>query len=113
MGFTPHGKKACIDTYIWCAIGAVLGFLMGTIKGGETTQIMRIEEVLVGVFGAFLGAEFMSDMLRAKGDAVQGFGVKFGLAVFGAVVFLGLLALMRRKVGPLKNGKKKSSNRDF
>jgi hypothetical protein len=48
---------------------------------GEPTRITRIEDVLVGVFGAFVGAEFMSAMLRHKGDVEQGFSVKLGLAV--------------------------------
>ena len=74
---------------------------------GEPTRITRIEDVLVGVFGAFVGAEFMSAMLHHKGDVEQGFSVKLGLAFAGAVVALGLLTWMRRSVGPLVSGKKK------
>ncbi|MES2974934.1 MAG: hypothetical protein V4757_15070 [Pseudomonadota bacterium] len=79
---------------------------------GEATRTTRIEDVLVGVFGAFIGAEFVSGMLRAKGTADFGFGAKFGLAVAGAVVVLGLLMMMRRSVGPLRSGKKRAE-RDY
>ncbi len=75
---------------------------------GNATRTTRIEDVLVGVFGAFIGAEFVSGMLHAKGTPDFGFGAKFGLAVVGAVVALGLLILMRRSVGPLRPGKKRA-----
>jgi len=64
------------------------------------------------MFGAVIGAEFMSAMIHHKGDEAMGFGGKFGLAVFGAVVMLGLLALMRRSVGPMRSGKPKGK-RDY
>ena len=51
-------------------------------------------------------------MLWTKGTPDFGFGVKFGMAVGGAVVVLGLLAIMRRSVGPLKSGKKRA-DRDY
>jgi uncharacterized membrane protein YeaQ/YmgE (transglycosylase-associated protein family) len=75
--------------------------------GSQPSRITLIEDLAVGVFGAFVGAEFMSAMLRHKGDVEQGFGVKMSLAVAGAVVALGLLKWMRRSVGPLLESKKK------
>ena len=105
--------KACIDLNIsiWCAIGAALAWLMGTIIPGAIRST-RIEDVLVGMFGAVIGAEFVSAMIHRKGEDIMGFGGRFGLAVFGAVVMLGLLALMRRSVGPMRSGKSKSK-RDY
>lgn len=66
----------------------------------------------MGVFGAFIGAEFVSGMLHVKGTPDFGFGAKFGLAIAGACVVLGLLMMMRRSVGPLKSGKKRAE-RDY
>ncbi|MBC7376571.1 MAG: hypothetical protein H7346_03940 [Burkholderiaceae bacterium] len=111
MGRSPsQAQKVFIDIYIWCAIGAALGYAVGFIVG-EPTRITRIEDILVGVFGAFVGAEFMSAMLRHKGDVEQGFSIKLGLAVAGAVAALALLAWMRNSVGPI-GGKKKKVRRD-
>lgn len=84
---------------------------MGTVLSGAT-RATRIEDILVGMFGAVIGAEFLSAMIRHKGEEALGFGAKFGLAVVGAVVILGLLALMRRSVGPMRSGKSKAK-RDY
>ncbi|RZJ09682.1 MAG: hypothetical protein EOO54_22000 [Haliea sp.] len=85
----------------------MLGSMLG--KAGKTG---RVEDVLVGVFGAFIGGEFVADMLRGPvATSTQGFGVKLMLAVAGAVVMLGLLALMRRSVGPMRNSKSRARDR--
>jgi uncharacterized membrane protein YeaQ/YmgE (transglycosylase-associated protein family) len=84
---------------------------MGTVIG-SATRSTRIEDVLVGIFGAVIGAEFLSAMFQHKGEEVLGFGAKFGLAVLGAFVILGLLAFMRRSVGPMRSGKGKAK-RDY
>lgn len=79
---------------------------------GNATRTTRIEDVLVGVFGAFIGAEFVSGMMHAKGTPDFGFGARFGLAIGGAVLVLGLLMMMRRSVGPMRPGKKRA-DRDY
>lgn len=103
--------KAAINTYIWCAVGAAIGFVLGSMLS-KRSRIGRIEEVLVGVFGAFIGGEFVADMLRGPiATSTQGFGVKLILAVAGALAMLGLLALMRRSVGPMRNSKSRARDR--
>lgn len=117
-----HGKGPQIAFYIWCAVGAGLGWLVGTMVG-DGTKTVRIEYVLVGIFGAFLGAEFVSSMFtsvpviaavpKAPGAgpaAVLPTAFTIGglaMAVIGASVMLGALALLRRSVGPMKPHKRK------
>lgn len=66
-----------------------------------------IESVLVGMFGAFIGAEFISAMLHTKGTPDPAFVVKLSLSLVGSVGLLFLLSLMRRSVGPMKNSQTK------
>ncbi len=79
-------------------------------KPGDGRSIM-IENVLVGVFGAFVGGDFIVSMLN-KGvvnDKVFHIG-SLGMAVAGAVVMIVVLKLMRRIVGPMHVGKAKQRN---
>jgi len=104
-----HGKKAFIDTdtIIWCAIGAVFGWIVGAATGNGSKAVI-IENVAVGVFGAFVGAELVTNMLGGAGPVAPGFSVtKMVLAVGGAGLLLALLTLMRKSVGPMKSGKAK------
>lgn len=86
---------------------------MGAVCGWVATLVMpapgfasRVESVLVAVFGAFIGGEFVSSQLAsapAPGAAAAAFKMSsLGLAVAGAVVMLMLLSVMRKAVGPLR-----------
>jgi uncharacterized membrane protein YeaQ/YmgE (transglycosylase-associated protein family) len=93
---------------VWCVIGAVVGWL-ATVVARNTNVTLRIESVLVGVFGAFVGGEFLASMLLPA--VVKGAGIAMpavGLSVGCALVAVFLLAWMRKSVGPLKVGKKRS-----
>lgn len=69
-----------------------------------------MENVLVGMFGAFIGGDFVASMLNGGVVNDQDFTLgALGLAVASAVVMLVLLRLMRGAVGPLRSGKKKRS----
>ena len=71
-----------------------------------STRVTRIEEVLVGVFGAFIGGEFVAAMLNA-GKAPTTFTASGLLyAVLSAVTLLALLVVMRRAVGPMRSRRK-------
>ncbi len=72
----------------------------------------QIENILIGMFGAFIGGEFVS--VQISGDAVAtGFHVSsLGLAIAVAVVALLLLKLMRKVVGPMQKSKSKKK-RDY
>ena len=95
--------------YLWCAIGALLGWLasLATIKGFVPT----VESVCVGIFGAFLGGEFLPAMVLVPQPGATGLsGAAIAMAVGGAVACLILLRLMRGAVGPLKSKKPRRSS---
>jgi uncharacterized membrane protein YeaQ/YmgE (transglycosylase-associated protein family) len=108
-----HGapwQGADINPYIWCAVGAVLGLVAGSFMG-STARVVRIEDVLVGMFGAFIGGEFVTAMFNG-GKAVETFTAGGLLnAVVSAAALLALLGLMRRKVGPMRPHKKVTRTR--
>lgn len=86
-----------------------MGLLAGVI-GSSQGKTIRIEEILVGIFGAFIGGDFLLAMLAGPAATESGVAAAFG-AIGGAVVLLALLALMRRKVGPLRPGKSRAVRR--
>ena len=73
-----------------------------------------IENILVGVFGAFIGGDFVAAMI--SGAAVvndKDFRVSsLAMAVGGAVVMLLVLRMMRGAVGPMRSSKSKAGRRD-
>jgi uncharacterized membrane protein YeaQ/YmgE (transglycosylase-associated protein family) len=100
-----------INPYIWCAVGAAIGWLAGNMAGKQT-HISRIEDVLVGVFGAFVGGSFLVSMVSGAPAPDAGFSVvSLFMAIVGGVTGLLLLGLMRRVVGPLKAGKSRTTGR--
>ena len=72
---------------------------------GTRGLVPRLEEVAVGVFGAFLGGEFLVTMVAgpAPGGAFRMAALVSALA--GALVMLTVLKMMRKAVGPLRHGK--------
>ncbi|MDO9403827.1 MAG: hypothetical protein Q7T87_07355 [Polaromonas sp.] len=90
-----------INPYIWCLVGAVLGGLACFFKKSAERSVM-IENVAVGVFGAYIGGDFLSAMIPGATGLVTDFSMRsLGLAVASGTVFLLALGLMRRKVGPM------------
>ena len=76
------------------------------------TKTELIESIGVGIFGAFIGGEFIAAQIRGSGPgATPNFPMSLGLAVGGAVTMLLLLRVFRRAIGPLKAGKSRSKNR--
>lgn len=119
-----RGKGTHINPLIWCAVGAVVGLAVGTMMGSDG-KVLRIEDMLVGVFGAFIGGEFMPSVLAEKvvvpatavgatateAAASTGFsGAALLGGIAGAVVLLLLLRLMRRAVGPMRGRKSRAGN---
>ena len=67
---------------------------------------LLVENILAGVFGAFVGGDFIVSSLN--GGVVNDTDFKFSslaMAVAGAVVMLLALKLMRKMVGPMRAGK--------
>jgi len=92
-------------------VGALVGWLAWVLaqSGGRT---LLIENILVGVFGAFVGGDFLVALLNngVVDDKVFKMG-SLVYAVVAAVVMLLILKLLRHAVGPMKAGKKKARAR--
>ena len=87
-----------------------MGWLFGMWAGAAARGVI-IENVLVGVFGAFIGGDFVVAMLTKGVVDESVFQFRSLLfAVVGAVVFLSALRLMRGSVGAIRVSK--SRNRD-
>lgn len=100
-------KAVPMGPYLWCALGAVLGFAASRMVQPQGFTPM-VESMGVGVFGAFVGGEFLSSVVLVSppgGPGITAASVAMGVA--GAVVCLLLLALMRHAVGPMKAHKKR------
>jgi uncharacterized membrane protein YeaQ/YmgE (transglycosylase-associated protein family) len=79
---------------------------------GQGKTVM-IENVAVGMFGAFIGGDFVAAMISgSKVVNDKDFRISsLGMAIAGAVLMLVVLRLMRRAVGPMKSSKSKSGQR--
>ncbi len=101
-----------INPFIWCAIGAAIGWLSTRMtKTPSGTAV--IENVLVSMFGAFIGGDFVAAQFNGGVVATTFTVPGMVLAVVSAVVILLLLKLMRKLVGPQRNGKSNSRKRDY
>jgi uncharacterized membrane protein YeaQ/YmgE (transglycosylase-associated protein family) len=88
-------------------VGAAIGFAAGVMmkSGGRT---LLAENILVGVFGAFVGGDFVVAMLSPGVVNDKIFSMRsLMFAVAGAVIMLLVLRVMRSAVGPLRAGKRK------
>lgn len=88
-------------------VGALLGGAAGLLYKTDD-RIVIIENVGVGIFGAYIGGDFVASMLNGGVINDKDFSMRsLGLAVGAAVVCLVLLRLMRRTVGPMQAGESK------
>jgi uncharacterized membrane protein YeaQ/YmgE (transglycosylase-associated protein family) len=94
-----------LNPFLWCAVGAGAGWLAGFLMPAPGA-VRQTENLLVGIFGAFIGGEFLGSFV----DASAGFHASsLGLAIAGAAGMLALLGVMRRVVGPLQSQKRKKA----
>lgn len=103
--------EKCINVYIWCAIGALAGWLSSRLLS-QPSRSAQIENLVVGMFGAFVGGDFVAAQLNGGVTAPEFRISSLGLAVLGSVVMLALLQWMRKAVGPLKRGRSSQKKRD-
>jgi uncharacterized membrane protein YeaQ/YmgE (transglycosylase-associated protein family) len=103
-------RGAVISFIVWCAVGAAVGWLAGLVMRSRSKTV-RIEEVLVGIFGAFIGGEFLADVLHFTNSPGAVSIASIGMAVVGAVVLLVLLRVMRGAVGPQQQSKSRANRR--
>jgi uncharacterized membrane protein YeaQ/YmgE (transglycosylase-associated protein family) len=103
----PPFSENPINSFIWCAVGGAIGWLAAMLMKSEG-RIGMIESMLVGVFGAFIGGDFIVTLMNKGVVNDKDFRIgSLAFAVVGAVVMLIILKLLRRSVGPLQAGKKK------
>ena len=90
------------------------GVLAALIETVPKDDHLLIENVAVGVFGAFIGGDFVAAMISgAKVVNDKDFRISsLAMAVAGAVVMLVVLRLMRGAVGPMRAGKSKAGRRN-
>src|SRR6478609_7036211 len=92
-------RGAEITVYVWCAIGAVVGWLFGIVMA-VPGKVQKLEEVAVGMFGAVIGAEVLQNVFTSGAPATGVTPVGLFAAVGGAVLLLAVLKVMRKAVGP-------------
>lgn len=80
-------------------VGALLGGA-ACLLAGTREKILVLESIGVGIFGAFIGGDFVAALLSHGKTSDTAFSMgSLGLAVGGGLVALALLRLMRRVVG--------------
>src|SRR4051812_1615043 len=107
IGRRSSRRSNAINPYIWCAVGGVVGWAAGLMMKSDGKTLL-VENVLVGVFGAFIGGDFVVAMVTHGVVSDKVFtmqGLTFAIA--GAGVMLLLLKVVRTAVGPLRTGKRK------
>jgi uncharacterized membrane protein YeaQ/YmgE (transglycosylase-associated protein family) len=78
---------------------------------GSKGQANLVENVLVGVFGAFVAGDLFTAMVTgAKSDGAFQM-VALLPAAAGAGIAMALVSAMRKAVGPMKNSKAKPDRR--
>lgn len=71
-------------------------------------RIVLVENVLVGIFGAFIGGDFIVTLMNKGVVNDKDFSIgSLAFAVTGAIALLLILRLLRLAVGPMRAGKKK------
>ena len=74
----------------------------------DAGRILMLESIAVGIFGAFVGGDFMVAMVTSGAVDPKVFNIRdLVFAIAGAALLLALLKLMRRAVGPLNASKPK------
>jgi uncharacterized membrane protein YeaQ/YmgE (transglycosylase-associated protein family) len=108
MAHLPENPITLLSA-IWIILGACVGWAAATVLSA-TTHSARIENVLVGIFGAFIGGELVVAQLN-QGKVPTSFSIgAFGLALGTAVLMILALHLMRKLVGPMRAHKTKTRN---
>jgi uncharacterized membrane protein YeaQ/YmgE (transglycosylase-associated protein family) len=82
--------------------------------GSKTERVEMLENVSMGVFGAFIGGDYIASLVH--GVLPEPLAFRFDsllMALGGAVVIMLLLKLMRHKVGAMRKSKAVVRKRDY
>jgi uncharacterized membrane protein YeaQ/YmgE (transglycosylase-associated protein family) len=81
---------------------------IAALMASDAGRLLMLESVGVGIFGAFIGGDFMVAMVTSGVVDSTVFSIRaLAFAVAGAALMLAMLKLMRRAVGPLHVSKPK------
>jgi uncharacterized membrane protein YeaQ/YmgE (transglycosylase-associated protein family) len=96
-----------ITTYILCAIGLGLGWLAGQMAG-NVGKVLLVENLAVGLFGSFLGGDWLVSTLQNSKVSDAAFHIStLAWAVGGTALMLLCLRLLRGAMGEMKISKGK------
>jgi uncharacterized membrane protein YeaQ/YmgE (transglycosylase-associated protein family) len=88
-----------MGTVLWLITGGVAGWIASIVLGPATRQDV-ILNVVVGIFGAFIGGRLLVPLLGV-GSPPSGITVmSFIVPLIGAILLLTLLRLFRRSYTP-------------
>jgi uncharacterized membrane protein YeaQ/YmgE (transglycosylase-associated protein family) len=90
-----------MNLFIWCVVGVAAGWIAGTVMRAPGLA-SRVENMVVAIFGAFIGGDFVAALLAGPAPATAFRPSALGLAVAGALSMLALLAVFRKAVGPMR-----------
>ena len=76
---------------LWLVIGGVVGWLASKIMKTDA-QMGVLANILIGILGAFLGSQLLGGYSINTGISIR----SILISLFGAVVLLGLINLIRR-----------------
>ena len=79
---------------VWIIIGGLAGWVASMVMKTNASQGL-LADIVVGIIGAFIGG-FVLDLIGVGGEVTGLNFASFGTAFIGAVIFLGLLRLIRR-----------------
>ena len=83
-----------VNLIVWVIVGAVAGWLASIVMKTNRQQGF-IQDVIVGIIGAFIGGFVLNAL--GVGGGVSGLNIASILTAFiGAIILLGLLRLMSR-----------------
>lgn len=78
----------------WIIIGALAGWIGSKITGNDK-EMGAVKNIVVGIIGAFVGGFAMNII---GGQGVTGFNLwSLLVAIIGAVIFLSIINLFRKK----------------
>jgi uncharacterized membrane protein YeaQ/YmgE (transglycosylase-associated protein family) len=80
-----------VDIIVWLIVGGIVGWLASKIMKTDRQQGI-LANILVGILGAFLGSQLLGRYSINTGISIRSMAV----SLFGAVVLLGLINLIRR-----------------
>jgi uncharacterized membrane protein YeaQ/YmgE (transglycosylase-associated protein family) len=93
-------------------VGALTGWLATRFMNAPARSA-QIENVLIGMFGAFIGGEFVAAQLSGAQVANSFHISSLLLAIVGAVVLLLLLYALRKLMGPMHKSRSSNKKRDY